>query len=90
MTEKASDLASSKGKEKRCYSIEFKKQVGVYAQGNSNRYAVSHFDVEPKRARERKKDFEKIKSNKSDRQGLDGGERKCTDKNLKDDLVHWI
>ena len=51
MAEKASDLASSKGKKKHLYSMEFKKQV-VYAEANSNRSAASHFDVEPKRVRE--------------------------------------
>ena len=90
MAEKASDLASSKGKKKRSYSMEFKKQVVVYAEANSNRSAASHFDVEPKRVREWKKDFEKIKSSKSNRQRLDGGGRKCIDEDLEEDLVHWI
>ena len=90
MAEKASDLASSKGKKKRSYSMEFKKQVVVYAEANSNRSAASHFDVQPKRVREWKKDFEKIKSTKSNRQRLDGGGRKSIDENLEEDLVHWI
>ena len=68
MAEKPSDLASSKGKKKRSYSMEFKKKVVVYAEANSNRSAASHLDVEPKRVREWKKDFEKIKSTKSNRQ----------------------
>ena len=42
---RASDLASSKGKKKRPYSMEFKKQVVVYAEANSNRSTASHFDV---------------------------------------------
>ena len=46
MAEKASDLASSKGKKKRSYSTEFKKQVVTYAEGNSNRSAASHFGLE--------------------------------------------
>ena len=62
MAEKASDLTSSKRKKKRSYSMEFKKQVVVYAEVNRNRSAASHFEVEPKRVREWKKDFEKIKS----------------------------
>ena len=90
MTEKASDLASSKGKKKRSYSIKFKKQVVPYAEANSNRSAASHFDVEQKRVREWKKDFEKIKSSKSNRERLDGGGRKCIDEDLEEDLVHWI
>ena len=48
MVEKASDLASSKGKKKCSYSMEFKKQVVVYAEANSNRSTVLHFDMEPK------------------------------------------
>ena len=64
MAEKASNLAYSKGKKERSYSIEFKIQVVVYAVANSNRSAASHFDVEPKHVREWKKDFEKIKSTK--------------------------
>ena len=52
MTEKVRDLASSKGKKKRSYSMEFKKQVIFYAEANSNRSAALHFDVEPKRVRE--------------------------------------
>ena len=52
MAEKASDLASSKGKKKRSCSMEFKKKVVVYAEANSNRSAASHFDVEPKRVKE--------------------------------------
>ena len=67
MAEKASDLASSKGKKKRSYNMQFKTQVVVYAEANSNRSAASHFDVELKRVREWKKDFEKIKSTKSNR-----------------------
>ena len=90
MAEKASDLASSKGKKRRSHSMEFKKQVVVCAEANSNRSAVSHFDVEPKRVREWKKDFEKFKSAKPNRQCLDGGGRKCIDENLEEDLVHWI
>ena len=48
MAEKASDLASSEGKKKCSYSMKFKKQVIVYAEANSNRSTVLHFDVEPK------------------------------------------
>ena len=70
--------------------MEFKKQIVVCAEANSNKSAASHFDVEPKRVREWKKDFEKIKSTKSNRQRLDGGGRKCIDKDLEEDLVHWI
>ena len=90
MAEKASDLASFKGKKKCSYSMELKKQVVVYAEANSNRSATSHFDVEPKRVREWKKDIEKIKSIKSNRQQHDGGGRKCIDEDLEEDLVHWI
>ena len=90
MSEKASDLASSKGKKKRLYSMEFKKQVVVYAEANSNRSAASHFDVEPKRVRDWKKEFEKIKSTKSNRERLDGGSRECIDEDLDEDLVHWM
>ena len=79
MAEKESDLASSNGKKKRSYSMEFKKQVVVYAEASSNRSAASHFDVELKLVREWKKDFEKIKSTKPNRQHLDGGGRKCID-----------
>ena len=57
MAEKAIDLASSRGKKKRSYCMEFKKQIVVYAEANSNRSAASHFDVEPKRVREWKKDL---------------------------------
>ena len=90
MTEKASDLASSREKKKRSYSVEFKKQVVVYVEANSNRSAASHFVVEPKRVREWRKDFEKIKSTKPNRKRLDEGGRKCIDENLEEDLVHWI
>ena len=90
MTEKASDLASSKGKKKCSYSMEFKKQVVVYAKSNSNRSATSHFDAEPKYVRKWKKDFEKLKSTKPNRQRFNGGGRKCTNENLEEDLVHWI
>ena len=83
MTEKVRDLASSKGKKKRSYSMEFKKQVIFYAEANSNRSAALHFDVEPKRVREWKKNFEKIKSTKLNRKRLDGGGEKCIDENLE-------
>ena len=54
MVGKANDLASSKGKKKRSYSMELKKNklFVVYAEVNSNRSTASHFDVEPKRVRE--------------------------------------
>ena len=90
IAEKASDLASSKEKKKHSDSMEFKKQVVIYTEANSNRSAASHFDVELKRVREWKKDFEKIKSAKPNRQGLDGGGRKCIHENLEEDLVHWV
>ena len=48
------------------------------------------FWQEPKRAREWKKDFEKIKSTKPNRQRLDGAEIKRIDENLEENLVHWI
>ena len=90
MAEKASDLASSKGKKKHSFSMEFKQQVVVYAEANSNRSAALHFDVEPKRVREWKENLEKIKSTKSKRQRLDGGGRTCINADLEEDLVHWI
>ena len=90
MAGKASDLASSKGSKKCSYSMEFKKQVVVYVEANSNRSAALHFNVEPKRVREWKKDFEKIKSSKPNRQRLGGGGRKCIDENLEEHLIHWI
>ena len=46
VVEKASDLASFKGKKKRSHRMEFKKQVVVYVEANRNRSAASHFDVE--------------------------------------------
>ena len=90
MPEKASDLVSSKGRKKRSYSMEFKKQVVVYAEVNNNRSAASHFDVETKRVKEWKKDFEKIKSTKLNTQRLDGSGRRGINENLEEDLVHWI
>ena len=48
------------------------------------------FWQDPKRAREWKKDFEKIKSTKPNRQRLDGAEIKRIDENLEENLVHWI
>ena len=70
--------------------MEFKTQVVVYVEVNSNRSAALHFDMKPKRVREWKKDFEKIKSTKPNRQRLDGDGRNCIDENLEEDLVHWI
>ena len=92
MDEKTRNLASFKGQKKRSYSMEFKKQVLVYAEANSNRSAssASNFDVKTKFIREWKKYFEKTKSTKPNRQRLDGGGRKCIDENLEEDLVHWI
>ena len=90
MAEKVSDLASSEGKTKSSYFMEFKKQVAVYAKANSNRSAASFFDVKLKLVREWKKDFEKIKSSKANRQRLNGCGSKCIDENLEEDLVHWI
>ena len=92
MDEKTRNLASFKGQKKRSYSMEFKKQVLVYAEANSNRSAssASNFDVKTKCVKEWKKYFEKTKSTKPNRQRLDGGGRKCIDENLEEDLVHWI
>ena len=89
VVEKASDLASFKGKKKRSHRMEFKKQVVVYVEANRNRSAASHFDVEPKSVRKWQKYFKKIKSTKSNRQRLDGGGRKSIDENLEEDLVDW-
>ena len=41
--------------------MEFKKQVVSYAEEESNRSAVSHYNVEPKRVREWKKYHEKFR-----------------------------
>ena len=90
MAECASEIASSRGKKKRSYSMEFKKQVVIYTEVNSNRSAASRFDVEPNRVREWKKDINKINATKSKRQRLDGGGRKCIEADLEKDLVHWI
>ena len=89
MAENTSDMAFSKGKKKCSYSMEFKRQAVVYAEANSNKSAASHFDVEPKRVREWKKDSEKIKSTKPNRQRLDGGGRKYIDENIEEDLIRW-
>ena len=64
MAEKTNDMASSKGKKKRSYSMEFKKQLVVCAEANTNWSAALQFDVEPKLLRQWKKNFEKIKSTK--------------------------
>ena len=90
IAQKASDLASPKGKRKSSYSMEFKQQVVVYAEANSNRSAALHFGVEPKRVREWKKNFLQIKSTRSGRQRLDGGGRKCNDEDLEEEVVNWI
>ena len=86
----SSGLASSKGKKKHSYIMEFKQQVVVYAEANSNSSAASLFGVEPKRVRDWKKDIEKIKATKLKRQQLDGGGRKCNDEDLEEDLISWI
>ena len=70
--------------------MEFKRQVVAYAVENSNRSAASHYDMEPKRVREWKKDLDKIKETKASRQCLEGRGRKCIDEELEDELVHWI
>ena len=36
MAEKTNDMASSKGKKKRSYSMEFKKQLVVCPEANTN------------------------------------------------------
>ena len=90
MCKRNSLFQTARGKKKRSYSMEFKKQVVIYAEANSNRSAASRFDVEPKRVREWKKDIDKINATKSKRQRLDGGGRKCIDADLEQDLVHWI
>ena len=90
MIGKAGDLVPSKGQKKLSYDIEFKKEIVVYPEVNSNRSAASHFDVGPKRVREWKKGIEKIKPTKPNKQRLDGGAKKCIDKNLEEDLLHWI
>ena len=46
--------------------------------------------MEPKRVREWKDSFDKIKTARSSRQKLEGGGRKCTDEDLEEDLVIWI
>ena len=92
MDEKTKNLPSFKGMKKRSYSMEFKKQVLIYAEANSNRsaFSASNFDVKTNCIKEWKKYFEKTKSTKPNRQRLDGGGRKCIDENLEEDFVHWI
>ena len=89
MAEKATDLSSQKGKRKRSYTMEFKRQVVVYANENSNRSAAYHYGLEPNRVKEWKKDIDKIKETKSSKQRLHGGGRKCTDEELEQELIHW-
>ena len=92
MDEKTKNLPSFKGMKKRSYIMEFKKQVLIYAEANSNRSAssASNFDVKTKCIKEWKKYFEKTKSTKPNRQRLDGCGKKCIDENLEEDLGHWI
>ena len=90
MAENIIDLASSKGKQKRSFDMTFKKEVVAYANSNSNRAAVSYYNVEPKRVREWKKDLDKLTSMKPKRKRLDGGGRKCVDEDMDQAIVDWI
>ena len=44
--------ASGKGKTRQSYTIQFKKDVVLYAVNHSNQAAASKFNIEPKRVRE--------------------------------------
>ena len=64
MAEKQSDLTSHKGKKKRSYTMEFKRQVVAYAVENSNRSAASHYGMGPKRVENGRKILTKSKKQK--------------------------
>ena len=70
--------------------MQFKQEVVEFASEHSNRSAAQRFNVEPKRVREWKDNFDKIKTAKSSRQKLEGGGRKCIDEDLEENLVIWI
>ena len=89
MTE-SSERSSHKGKKRRSFTTQFKQEVVEFASEHSNRSAAQRFNVEPKRVREWKDNFDKIKTAKSSRQKLEGGGRKCIDEDLEENLVIWI
>ena len=87
MAKKPSYLAASKGKKKRSYSMDIKKQFVVYAEANSNRCAALHFDWSRSVQENGRRT---LKSTKPNRQRLDGAGRKWIDENLEENLAHWI
>ena len=70
--EESSELSSHKGR-KRSFTMQFKQEVVEFASEHSNRSAAQRFNVEQKRVREWKDNFDKIKTAKSSRQKLEGG-----------------
>ena len=70
--------------------MQFKKQVVSYAEEKSNRFAASHYGVEPKRVREWKKDLEKNQVTQARRKCLERRGRKYNGEELGDELVYWI
>ena len=81
--------ASEKGKTRQSYTIQFKKDVVLYAVNHSNRAADSKFNIEPKRVREWRSVAEKFNTVKVTSKRLDVGGRNCLDAELEE-VACWV
>ena len=79
-----------KGERRQKYSMEFKKATIKYALENSIHSAAKKFKVDRKRVREWVQKEEKVTSIKGKRFRVDGGGRRLTDVELKEEVLSWI
>ena len=83
------DDISHKGKKKKKYSLDFKKQVIAFAEVHGNRPASRHFEVDERRIREwrsKKSEIVQLVASKKGKQRskLSGGGRKPLSMKLED------
>ena len=93
--EKNWKASSPQGDKRRAYTVEFKTTVVKYAQANSGRSAAKKFNVDERRVREWRQQFEalseiKKKSGGAKKMRLEGGGRKITNLDLEEDVLNWI
>ena len=82
--------ATSGSRKKRSFDSSFKLKVIDYALNHSNRAAARHFGVDEKRVREWKKLRDDLQMLPQKKRRMEGGGRKATLPDIKDELLVWI
>lgn len=95
MAETNDDDISHKGKKRKSYPMEFKKEAVEFAEENNNSSASMRFGVAVKRIREWRQNKDAInalcaKPKGAKKEKLEGGGRKVMNEGMEEELLEWI